>query len=188
MPKFRFIFIALMCLGMVACAGNPSNGASQYGNGSNAPGENSELLQNGAGNGMNTSVLNNGQQGEGAGGMSLDNPNSPLATRIFYFDYDSSEVRSDYMPVLAAHAQYLINHPSAHARLEGNTDERGTREYNLALGERRARAVKQILLLKGVPTNQVTTVSYGEEKPAVSGHTEAAWSKNRRVVLVYTSK
>ncbi len=186
MRKIRFMLIALMCLGIAACATNPQNQESQYGNGSNATGENSELLQNGGG--MTTSVLGNDQQNEGEGGLSLDNPNSLLAQRVFYFDFDSSDIAADYMPALSAHAEYLNSHPGARVRLEGNTDERGTREYNLALGERRAKAVKQVLVLKGVPANQITTVSYGEEKPAADGHDEAAWSKNRRVVLVYTSK
>ena len=131
-------------------------------------------------------------QGAGAGGAfsgdPLDNPNSPLANRVFYFDYDSSIVRDSDRETLAAHAEYMAGHPSASVRLEGHTDERGSREYNIALGERRANAVRQLLLFNGVSADQVQTVSYGEERPAALGHDEDSWSLNRRVEMIYTSR
>src|SRR5215469_15216991 len=108
-----------------------------------------------------------------------------LDTKTIYFDFDSSQIKPDYNAILAAHAKYLSSNPSVRVRLEGNTDERGTREYNIGLGERRAQAVRQALMLQGVADAQITTVSYGEERPAVTGHAEAAWSKNRRVEIVY---
>ena len=86
---------------------------------------------------------------------------------------------------MAAHAHYLVAHPNLHVRLEGNTDERGSREYNIGLGERRAQAVRRAMLLQGVAETQLSTVSYGAERPAVEGHDEAAWSKNRRVMINY---
>jgi len=104
---------------------------------------------------------------------------------IVYFDYDKSDVKSDYASLIAAHAKYLAANPSRKVRLEGNTDERGSREYNIGLGERRAQAVRQALMLQGVSDSQITTLSYGEERPAVDGHDEAAYAKNRRVELAY---
>jgi peptidoglycan-associated lipoprotein len=108
-----------------------------------------------------------------------------LKNRTIYFDFDSSDIRSDYSAQISAHAHYLASNASIRVRLEGNTDERGSREYNIGLGERRAQAVRRALMLQGVAESQITTVSYGEERPAVTGHTEDAWSKNRRVEIVY---
>ena len=123
---------------------------------------------------------------EAAGGFSeLNKPGSLLATRTIYFDFDSSEIKSEYNAVVEAHAEYLANHPNVSVTLEGNADERGSREYNLALGERRAKAVKQQMTLLGAGADQIHVTSYGEERPAVEGHNEAAWSKNRRVEIVY---
>jgi peptidoglycan-associated lipoprotein len=104
---------------------------------------------------------------------------------VVYFDYDSSEIRSEYVPLVAAHAQYLVKYPTARVRLEGHTDERGSREYNIGLGERRAQTVRRALLAQGVAEAQITTVSYGEERPAVEGSDEAAYGQNRRVELVH---
>jgi peptidoglycan-associated lipoprotein len=108
-----------------------------------------------------------------------------LATRIVYFDFDSSEIKGAGTDTVAAHAKYLAAHTGTRVRLEGHTDERGSREYNIGLGERRAQAVRRALLLQGATDAQISTVSYGEERPAVSGHDEAAWAKNRRVEIVY---
>jgi peptidoglycan-associated lipoprotein len=103
---------------------------------------------------------------------------------IVYFDFDSSEIRPEYVSVIAAHAGYLVKFPSARVRLEGHTDERGSREYNIGLGERRAQAVRRALVLQGAPDQQIVTVSFGEERPAVEGESEEAWAQNRRVDLV----
>lgn len=102
-----------------------------------------------------------------------------------YFDFDRYNVKSDYATALDAHATFLRTHPSFSVVIEGHADERGTPEYNIALGERRANAVKAYLQSRGVGTNQVSIVSYGKEKPAVLGHDEAAHAKNRRAVIVY---
>ena len=104
---------------------------------------------------------------------------------VVYFEYDSSEIRSEYVPVVAAHASYLVKYPTARVRLEGHADERGSREYNIGLGERRAQTVRRALLVQGVAEAQLTTVSYGEERPAVEGSDEAAYGQNRRVELVH---
>ena len=107
------------------------------------------------------------------------------AKLIVYFDFDSSDIRPEFTDLVAQHARYLARNASIRVRLEGNTDERGSREYNVGLGERRAQAVRRALLLQGVAEAQVTTVSYGEEKPAVAGSNEEAWAKNRRVEFAY---
>ncbi len=104
---------------------------------------------------------------------------------VVYFDYDSSDIKPEYNAVIAAHAKYLSSNGNLKVRLEGNTDERGSREYNIGLGERRAQAVRRALLLQGVTEAQVTTLSYGEERPAVAGSDETAYSKNRRVEFGY---
>ena len=116
---------------------------------------------------------------------SLNDPNSPLARRVIYFDYDSAEITAADQDTLLAHASYLAANPGQYIALEGNTDERGSREYNIALGDRRALSVQRVLELNGVGAGQVSVVSYGEEKPAAEGHSEAAWRLNRRVEIVY---
>lgn len=103
----------------------------------------------------------------------------------FYFDFDTAEIKAEAREVLVAHARYLENNPNQQVRLEGHSDERGTKEYNLALGERRANAVERFLIVNGASRGQMETVSYGEEKPAVMGSNESAWAQNRRVELVF---
>lgn len=115
----------------------------------------------------------------------LNNPNGPLAKRSIYFDFDSYEVKSDYTQLLQAHATYIKSHPDRHILIQGNTDERGTSEYNLALGQKRAEAVRRQLSTYGVPDSQVEAVSLGKEKPVATGHDEASWAQNRRADIVY---
>ncbi len=123
--------------------------------------------------------------GTGFEGTPLDDPSSPLAERVVYFEYDSSTLTDSAIRLVETHGEYLAQNPQRQMLVEGHTDERGAREYNLALGERRAEAVKQALVLAGARAGQINTVSYGEESPAVSGNTDAAWSENRRAELVY---
>ena len=106
-------------------------------------------------------------------------------TRIVYFDYDSFVIRSEFLPVLEAHAKFLKTNPSMRVSLEGNTDDRGGREYNLALGQKRAEAVRTALARLGVADSQMEAVSFGKEKPAVVGGSEEAMSKNRRTEISY---
>lgn len=115
----------------------------------------------------------------------LDNPNSPLAKRSIYFDFDSYSVKDEYQPLMQQHAQYLKSHPQRHVLIQGNTDERGTSEYNLALGQKRAEAVRRAMALLGVNDSQMEAVSLGKEKPQAAGHDEASWAQNRRADLVY---
>jgi peptidoglycan-associated lipoprotein len=126
----------------------------------------------------------------GAGGVGVEEsgasaPQDLLSQLVVYFDYDKNEIRPEFNAMLAAHGQFLASHPNAQVRLEGHADERGSREYNIGLGERRAQAVRRILLLQGASAEQLSTVSYGEERPAATGHDEAAYQLNRRVEIVY---
>lgn len=116
-------------------------------------------------------------------GNPLDNPDSPLYTKVIYFDFDQSEIRAEFFDVLRAHADYLSNNAGVNMIIEGHADERGSREYNIGLGERRAQAVLRFLEAQGVNPSQLSTLSYGEERPEDLGHYESAWTMNRRAVL-----
>ena len=107
---------------------------------------------------------------------------------VYYFDLNSFVVKGKYRDVIKQHALYLLKNPQAKIRVEGHTDERGSREYNLALGERRAKAVSELLKSEGVSSQQIAVVSYGKELPAVKGHDEDAWKYNRRAKVVYEAK
>jgi peptidoglycan-associated lipoprotein len=115
-----------------------------------------------------------------------DDAGDVLDNRIIYFSYDKSDVNARSMELLAGHARYLATNPGIEVRLEGHADERGSREYNIGLGERRAQAVREVLLLRGVAARRMTAVSYGEERPAAGGSSEESWALNRRVELVYS--
>jgi peptidoglycan-associated lipoprotein len=118
----------------------------------------------------------------------INDPASPLAKRLVFFDFDKSDIKPEFQDLLEAHGRYLAAYPDVKVRLEGHTDERGSREYNLALAEQRAKAVRQVLLLQGAPAASLEVVSFGEEVPMAVGHDEAAWAKNRRVELVYEAR
>jgi peptidoglycan-associated lipoprotein len=109
-----------------------------------------------------------------------------ISERKIYFDFDKSDIKDEFRAIVEAHAKYLVDNPAATVSIEGHCDERGTREYNMALGERRAFSVLQMLTLLGVSKSQVKTVSFGEERPDVDGHDESAWKWNRRAVFVYS--
>ena len=109
----------------------------------------------------------------------------PLGQRVIYFDYDSAAIRNEYRPVLEAHAGFLKANARAKVNLEGHADERGSPDYNIALGQRRADSVRKAMQLLGAADERMEAVSFGEENPAVQGHDETAWSKNRRVEIRY---
>ena len=121
-------------------------------------------------------------------GHPLDDPTGELAARTIYFDYDSSEVPDSELASIEAHARYLSERSGASITLEGHGDERGSREYNIALGERRAVAVRQLMTLLGAADPQIHTISYGEERPAAVGHDDSAWKLNRRVEIIYRAR
>jgi peptidoglycan-associated lipoprotein len=174
MRKILIILMVAMALTSVGCASKkPKPGTSsstEATNGADASGASGDAANAG----------NVGTDEETAGPQA-----GLLAKRIIYFDFDSSEIKGEGNDVVAAHAKYLASHASTRVRLEGNTDARGSREYNIGLGERRAQAVRRALLLQGASESQLATVSYGAERPAVAGNDDAAWAKNRRVEIVY---
>ncbi len=116
----------------------------------------------------------------------LEQSEGALANRTIYFEYDSAKLTGESIQILEIHGDFIAGNGEVSLRLEGHADERGSREYNIALGDRRAQSVRRVLLFQGASSDQIETVSYGEEQPAVSGQDEAAWSKNRRVELIYT--
>ena len=115
----------------------------------------------------------------------LDDPHSILAKRSIYFVYDGYAVRDEFKPLIEAHSRYLLNHQAREIMIEGNTDERGSHEYNMALGQKRAESVRMMFTLYGVPDAQIQTTSAGEERPKAEGKNEAAWAENRRVDIIY---
>jgi peptidoglycan-associated lipoprotein len=179
----RIVSIALLLTGVAMLCGcpkkattvQPPTAGTQIGGGASTSGSEGAST-NGSPLGTDAGVNGQGMAGDAA---------AQGAGSVIYFDFDKSEIRPEFAGIITGAAQKLTGNPNLKLKLEGNTDERGTREYNIGLGERRAQAVRRALLLQGVAENQVTTVSFGAERPAVEGDDEAAWSKNRRVELVY---
>ncbi|MFO1303165.1 MAG: peptidoglycan-associated lipoprotein Pal [Burkholderiales bacterium] len=126
--------------------------------------------------------------GSSAGANPLKDPNNILSKRSIYFEFDSFTVSDQYKPIVEAHAKYLQANRNARVSLQGHADERGSREYNIALGQKRADAVKRMMTVMGVQETIVETVSFGEEKPRNTGHDEAAWAENRRVDIIYAGE
>jgi peptidoglycan-associated lipoprotein len=177
----RILSIALLMAGAALLSGCPKKhnvieppaAGTQVPGSSNTPGEGASTT----GRALDGDA--NAQLNGGANAVGL------LAKKVIYFDFDKSEIKPEFAETVSAHARNLTGHPNLHMKLEGNTDERGTREYNIGLGERRAQAVRRALMLQGVAESQLTTVSFGSERPAAEGDDEAAWAQNRRVELVY---
>lgn len=115
----------------------------------------------------------------------LNEPGSLLAKRKIYYDFDRYDIKEEYVPIIEAHANFLLAHPDIKIRIEGNCDDRGSREYNLALGQRRADSVKRAMTLLGVNPGQIDSVSFGAERPVAFGQDEASWSQNRRSDIIY---
>lgn len=118
----------------------------------------------------------------------LKDPNNILSHRSVYFDFDKYDIGVIYQPMIEAHSKFLVSNPDLKVRIQGNTDERGSREYNLALGQKRAEAVKKAMSLLGAKEGQLEAVSLGEEKPKNAGHDEAAWTENRRADVLYSGE
>jgi peptidoglycan-associated lipoprotein len=123
--------------------------------------------------------------GKGAGKSPLTDPSNILSRRSIYYEYDQFDVKEQYKPLVEAHARYLRDNPKSRILIQGNTDERGSREYNVGLGQRRSDGVKSMLKLLGAREDQIESVSLGEEKPKSDGHDESAWSQNRRSDILY---
>ncbi|RLV58228.1 peptidoglycan-associated lipoprotein Pal [Parashewanella curva] len=168
----KAMLVALPVLAISACSSTSTE--STQGNGSNG----TEVSNGGVETGSATVIKTPEEiRAEKEAELRKDN--------VIYFDFDNSQIKAAFAENLRAHGNYLLEHPNVKVMIEGHTDERGTPEYNIALGERRAKAVQKFLQNMGVQASQMTVVSYGEEKPANPGHTEAAFAQNRRAVLVY---
>ncbi|HTP60774.1 MAG TPA: peptidoglycan-associated lipoprotein Pal [Burkholderiales bacterium] len=173
----RSIWIALFCAGLAACSGAPTTEQEPAGVEDRKPTAKPE------------NVTTNPVQGKDLTGskMSPDQmlKTGVLAQRSIFYDLDQYDIKDQYKALVEAHARYLRDNPKAKMLIQGNTDERGSREYNVALGQRRSDGVKKMLLLLGAKEDQVESVSLGEEKPRMEGHDEQAWSQNRRCDILY---
>ena len=183
-----YLALAMMAILATGCSSTEEEGSladTAQGTDASTSGYNDGSMsgsQFGSGNGYNSGA------GYGSGsnlGPEFSDPNNPLSKQTIYFELDSSQVKQEFVPVVAAHAQYLASHPAQHVILAGHADERGSSEYNIALGEQRAKSVERMMRSQGVNAGQLEIVSYGEEKPAVSGSGESAWQMNRRVEVGY---
>ncbi len=172
---FTYILIAVLVLGFGGCKFAPVKKKG-------AKGAQTEKQQQAEDKGASYGV----SEGGALDIKALDDPNSPLSRRVLYFDLDSSQISPEDREIIAAHARFLSQHPDISVVLEGHADERGTREYNLALGERRAKTVEQLLTLQGVSQKQIQIISFGEERPVALDHNESAWRLNRRVEILYS--
>jgi peptidoglycan-associated lipoprotein len=177
----NYLLVLLMAFTMVACDSNvrPEDETADGGSAGEG-GSGAEAGSIGGGDGTSGAALSVSYDKS-----AINDSGSVLAERIIYFDFDSSSVDGDYVELVKHHGKYLALNADTSIRLEGHTDERGSREYNVALADRRAQSVKRLLMFQGASANQVTIISYGEEKPAVAGHDDEAWRLNRRAELVY---
>ena len=182
----NFLLVAIIAAALAGCSTTPTTEAPVEDRGTagaTAPGAGGAQTGGAQSGGVTGSQLGGAQ-----GSAALRDPNSILSKRGIYFDFDSFVVKDEYKPLVEAHGRYLASHPQAHLTVQGNTDERGSREYNIALGQKRADAVKRMMLLLGARDNQIETVSFGEERPKNSGHDESAWAENRRDDIVYAGE
>ena len=170
----QLIIPALLALFIAGCSSTPDTGAEQSG----APVEGRDGVRTVTAGGVGSSQLP----------AILTDPKSILSKRSVYFDYDSFEIKPEFKDLVAAHAKFLNENRQFRVLVQGNTDERGSREYNLALGQKRAEAVQKSLVLLGAREEQVESVSLGEEKPKNEGHDEAAYAQNRRADMLYSGE
>jgi peptidoglycan-associated lipoprotein len=175
MIRHRLLLTALLGAILAGCGGNPPVPDPE-------PSDSSM-----AGSGSDATSRGTGAGGLGAGEEFGDDPMGGEMGNIIYFDFDQSELRPEYGDLLARHAQQLANNSRMQVRLEGHADERGSREYNIGLGERRSQSVRRMLLIQGASAEQISTVSFGEERPAELGSDEEAYAQNRRVEIKYTN-
>ena len=172
MLKYKLAVMTLMAALVVGCASNkvpdPDPTDATYGE---------------SGSGADTDVYGDDPM---ARGEEIDDDFAGELTTVIYFDFDSAEVRGDYTDIVARHALVLANDSSIRVRLEGHADERGSREYNIGLGERRSQSVRRMLMIQGASAAQISTVSFGEERPVALGSDEDSWAQNRRVEIQYT--
>ena len=182
----NFLLVAIIAAALAGCSTTPTTEAPVEDRGTagaTAPGAGGAQTGGAQSGGVTGSQLGGAQ-----GAAALRDPNSILSKRSIYFDFDSFVVKDEFKPLVEAHARYLQQNANARMTIQGNTDERGSREYNIALGQKRADAVKRMMLLLGARDNQIETVSFGEERPKNPGHDESAWAENRRDDIVYAGE
>lgn len=175
----RLILPAFVCLALAACAGKKTKPEDTQ------PTDTGPTTEQPGG-----AETAGADRGDGFQGHVLDNPDPDnlLYKKVIHFELDQSTVKPEYRDIVEAHGRYLANNPQARVTLEGHADERGSREYNLGLGERRADAVAELLTALGASQDQITRVSYGEEQPVATCHEEECWWQNRRVEIIYTNR
>ena len=182
----KLFLISMLALSITACTEGvkPDDATTDDNNaaGSNASGATAGGIGSGAG--VGGTALEGGKLVSYEKGA-INDPNNVLSEKIVYFAYDSNSVGDDYIELVKHHGKYLSFNANASVRLEGHADERGTREYNVALAEKRAQSVKQLMLYEGAGNDQISIISYGEEKPVAFGHDDESMSLNRRVEIVY---
>jgi peptidoglycan-associated lipoprotein len=181
----KLFLIGVLALSVAACGDRikPDETTADTANGAeDASGATAGGINSGEGAGF--TVLEGGKLVSYEKGA-IDDPNNVLSEKIVYFAFDSNSVGEDYVELVKHHGKYLSFNSNASVRLEGHADERGTREYNIALAERRAQAVKQLMLYEGAGNDQISVISYGEEKPVAFGHDDESMGLNRRVEIVY---
>ena len=180
---FAALFAALFAVLLAGCKTTPTDEST-------APiDDKSGAVTPGAStSGTSQSGVTGANAGGSLGANPLKDPNNILSKRTVFFDYDSFVVREEFKPVVEAHARYLQQNKNAKMTIQGHTDERGSREYNIALGQKRSDAVKRMMILLGATEIQIETVSYGKENPRNSGHDEAAWAENRRDEIIYVGE
>jgi peptidoglycan-associated lipoprotein len=177
----KSFFVALIALAVVACQSEP-------------PKEEGAPVESRTPATETTGAATSGATAGGVAGTAtagqnpLKDPSNILSKRIIYFDFDAYVVKDEYKPLIEAHARYLQANRNARMTIQGHADERGSREYNIALGQRRSDAVKKMMMLYGAGEVQIETVSFGKEKPKVEGHDETAWAQNRRDEIVYVGE
>jgi peptidoglycan-associated lipoprotein len=181
----NYLWIALIAAALAGCSTTPTTEApvdDRSTTGTTAPGSTGAETGGAASGGVTGSATGSAARNP------LRDPNNVLSRRSIYFDYDSFVVKDDYRPLVEAHARYLQQNRNARVTVQGNTDERGSREYNIALGQKRADSVKRMMTLLGATESQIETVSFGKEKPRNPGHDEAAYAENRRDDILYAGE
>lgn len=175
--NIKIMFALIASLAIAGCSSTPED---------TTPPEDETVIETTDDTMVDESSVEGGAMGGGYGAVEEADP--ALQNRVVYFDFDKATVKPEAVATLQAHANYLSNTPGARVRVEGHADERGTREYNMALGERRAKAAVSFLVANGASVSQLEVISYGEERPVALGHDEGSWAENRRAELKYTAE
>jgi peptidoglycan-associated lipoprotein len=182
----KFAIVALVALAVAGCQSTPTAPVEEKS--ADAAATTPGTSAGASTSGTSTTPITGSATGTATGANPLRDPNNILSKRSIYFEYDSFTVAEQYKPIVEAHAKYLAANKNARVTLQGHADERGSREYNIALGQKRADAVKRMITVTGVQETIMETVSFGEEKPRNPGKDEAAYAENRRVDIVYAGE